>query len=243
MYCEKCGNLCNDNEAYCSNCGNSLCQPTRKKKGKKKIIIGVLLVVCVVAIAGAAFVLKKNSDEIDLYDTYLYGTWEGKYNEINKNNDKHVDYTVTFNKDGSVISKTEAYEDGEISYNSEGKGNITDIETINDEVDHIKLSWGDMYKYKNLLGDYYDDVKTPEGKTFDLIVKQSGNAALIFRKDGTIHSCVDYKNCNNDDCGGGVGKYKRKGQYIYYLNEKSWIRGTVILDNGLFYDTYIKSEE
>ena len=246
MNCKKCGNLCNDNDVYCINCGNPLQHQTQKKK--KKIFIGIIAVGAII-VAGAIFGIKGYLAKDDLYDTYIYGTWESKYNKVNRNIDDHIEITITFNMDGSVMEETEFFKNGEFAYSNGGvKGRVTNTESINEEIEYIEFDGnysGSMYKYKNLLGWYCDEIKIPEGKNFDLMIKYNGeNYARIYNKDGTYHFCQDYKNCNNNDCGGTTLKYKRKGNYIYcYYNDNTWDRQAFILDNGIFYDTYIKEDE
>lgn len=252
MNCKKCGNLCNDNDVYCINCGNPLQHQTQKKK--KKIFIGIIAVGAII-VAGAIFGIKGYLAKDDLYDTYIYGTWNNAYKLYLNNSPDYITSELVFNVDDSVRLKCELYLNDKYARSTESEGWVIDTDEINDEITYVEFNknftddslnhiYGSLDKYKNFLG-YYIEVNVPKEKKFDLVVKDDRtNSVVIYRKDGTCHFCIDSKNCNNDDCGGTTLKYKRKGKYIYcYYNDNTWDRQAFILDDGIFYDAYIKDDE
>lgn len=87
MFCSKCGANISENTNFCGNCGNSLKQPSSKKKSKI-IVVCIILVVClIVGILLTPIVLNKIQQKkiTEMVNILSSGYWMAMSSENNMN--------------------------------------------------------------------------------------------------------------------------------------------------------------
>ena len=212
----------------------------KKIHKKNPIIIGLVVIVVVVvgAVAVKSVLLNDNTD--------IYGTWQQNIKDENSDSKRIHEYN--FNDDGTGSYEDLLYDGGKISTNNKIDLKNIRIETINKDIDHIIFD-DDIYdcfytyKYKNKLG-AFSETLVPKTKTFDLkIINDNDKSATIYRKDGTCHICFDYKNCENDDCGGYTFQYKRKGNIILRKGSQGRMELSYIVEGGILTVWYTKVDD
>lgn len=211
------------------------------------IIIGIF----VLGLTGCAKFEKDVTFNTDLNGAYTWSIGSEEYGYIEKSTytfdeDEYV-YTYYKNSNSEVIDNT-------------SRGKVLSIEKISEDIDKIELqddvgNENVLYVYKNLLGDFYN-VKIPKDEMFDLIISTSTNSeigkypneAIIFGKDGNMHSCLDYKNCTDteDNHLGIYYRYMQKDGKIYFLSDSENNYYQIlyyVTDEGLFIPSYTKEKK
>nr|WP_142412645.1 hypothetical protein [Clostridium sp. Marseille-P7770] len=202
-------------------------------KNKKIFLMGAL---CLGLLTGCANYEKDTS-----YDTELPGTY------IQSLGDKEIGYlqkdTITVNNDNTF---------NEVLYELNGKkekentisGKLEDINNVTSDVIEFSLDNSrSLFKYKNMLG-YYYDIDIPKGNTFDLYLHNDGSnldEGQVFDKNGNYHYCIHHDNCNDDSS--QFVKYKKKGDIIYTQSANgNWFILYYVVDNKLFSKSYVKEK-
>lgn len=217
------------------------------KKHRCVIIATITIAMC--SLTGCTKYEKDTTFNTDLNGTYTWslGSEDIKYSEMAIYNFDNEAYTYGYHKENN---------DDITDSSSEGK--VLSTEKISNDIDKIVLQDNDnentMYRYKNMLGQFYS-AEIPKGKTFDLIINTPSdsmfgtypNEAIVFDKDGNVHTCLDYKNCTDkEDAHLGIYyKYIRKNDIIYFLNdtENNYYQILYyVTDTGLFVPGFTKEK-
>lgn len=210
---------------------------------RKLLILSTIGIMC---LTGCSKTAKDTLYDTDLYGTYIRELWseDNEYKRKTLYTFKSND-TYEYSDSEKINGKTN---------NTTKKHLINNKKKINDDITKIQLNTDDsersIYKYKNMLGDYYK-AKIPNGKRFDLKIKYenpnygSDDAyGMSFTKDGLWHSCSNLNNCQCEKNDMFFITYKRKGNYIYEKNDDGdWALIYYIVDGGLFYPEYYKEED
>lgn len=206
---------------------------------KKQKLLGIFLI-STMLLCGCTKMEKDTSYDTDLYGTY---SWTISAPEISFESKS----TYKINEDNTYENSAYKKSEGQTTEKNDS-GKIIETKSINNEITKIVLedkSYIDtiFYKYKNMLGEF-DNVDIPNKNKFDLFLKNplsSLNEGVVFNSKGTYHYCTDYDNCTDDSS--NFIKYKRKGNHIYQADSKgNWTILCYIVDGGLFFGTYTKSE-
>lgn len=217
---------------------------------KSKYISMVIIIITMYGLAGCAKYEKDNTFNTDLSNSYTWviGSEDVGYFEKATYTFDGNEYTFTYYKDSN----------NDITDNT-SKGKVLSIEKINDDIDKVELqddkgNESSLYTYKNLLGDFYN-AEIPKDKTFNLIIKTTRdsalgeypNEAIIFDKDGNVHTCLDYKNCTDteDNHLGIYYKYIQKDHKIYFFSDSKNNYYQIlyyVTDTGLFIPSYTKEK-
>lgn len=182
------------------------------------------------------------SFETDVKGEYIYSI----HGSTDSGNTYDLDITFQLNENNSYIRNT-------VENNSTSSDSGTyKIEDINNDLQKIifttsKNTVYDLYKYKNMLGEYYKIDDIPATKTFDLIIPipsdYSPNGGMVFSKDGHYHACTDTKNC---DCDYGWASYIMKNNIIYLCSDGSdndfYSISFYVVEGGLFSPSAKKKE-
>lgn len=216
---------------------------------KNKFSIIILLAIITVSLTGCS---KYEKDES--YDTDLYGTYTQSIGTENSNYFFQQKYI--FNEDDTYDLYLKEIQNNEVKDNH-SKGKILSNETIYENIIKISLDNDNiLYKYKNIIGTFYE-VKIPSENKFDLVIptpsdNRTGsypNAANVFNKNGFYHSCLDITNCNDteDNHVGLYYKYVCKNNIIYFIDPSvegmNWQILYYIVEDGLFTPELYKVEE
>lgn len=203
-------------------------------KIRKLLILSTIGIMC---LTGCSKTEKDTS-----YDTNLYGTY---VNELQgENYEQKTQYT--FNSNDTYKYTYSETINGKTKDTSRNHL-INNIKKINNDITKIELNTDDsersIYKYKNMLGQFYE-VEVPDSENFNLKIKNPGyssNAGYVYNKNGLWHPCANLDDCN---CKDFFITYKRKGNYIYGKNsEGDYYILHYIVDGGLFYPEYYKEED
>lgn len=216
---------------------------------KYRFVLMTTIVIVMCSLTGCTKYEKDTTFNTDLSGTY---TWTVGSEEI-----KYLERaTYTFDNDEYIYEYCKE-NNGNVTDNlSEGK--VSSTEKVSKDVDEIILQGNDnestIYRYKNMLGQYYS-ADIPKGKNFDLIINTPSdsmfgtypNEAIVFDKDGNVHTCLDYTNCTDteDDHLGIYYKYVQKNDKIYFLSntENNYYQILYyITDGGLFVPNFIKEK-
>lgn len=197
----------------------------------------------------------KYEKDISREDSNLYGTYSDGIEGYTENSDEKIwirNESYSINENQTFLHDYEEMLQGEdTKHTCDGK--IKDIANVNDDIIKITLDTGDtkdvLYKYKNMLGTYYQ-AEISDDKTFNLVIPTPiddtyPNAANVFDEDGNYHSCLDYTDCKDteEEHMGVFYKYVRKGNLIYFedlINNNYYQILYYVVDNGLFYKECIK---
>jgi len=216
---------------------------------KNKFSIIILLAIITISLTGCS---KYEKDES--YDTDLYGTYTQSIGTENSNYFSQQKYI--FNEDDTYDLYLKEIQNNEVKDNH-SKGKILSNATIYENIIKISLDNDNiLYKYKNILGTFYE-VKIPSENKFDLVIPTPSdnwtglypNAANVFNKNGFYHSCLDITNCNDteDNHVGLYYKYVCKNNIIYFIDPSvegmNWQILYYIVEDGLFTPELYKVEE
>ena len=220
-----------------------------KKYKKHRIALIATMTIAMCCLTGCTKYEKDTTFSTDLNGTYTWvvGSEEIKYLEKATYTFDNEDYTYEYHKENN---------DDVTDNSSEGK--VLSTEKINKDIDKIVLQDNNnestIYRYKNMLGQFYSS-DIPKGKTFDLIINTPTdsmfdtypNEAIVFDKDGNVHTCLDYTNCTDteDDHLGIYYKYVQKNDKIYFLSdaENNYYQILYyVTDDGLFVPSFTKEK-
>lgn len=223
----------------------------KNKKHKKLLKILGIFIIGILCICLIRYIRlpKDSSYDTGLYGTYTQDAYSGddykqtiKYT-LNNNNTYEYYYCETINGNDNKTTR---------------KHLINDTKKINNDITRITLNTDEseeiLYKYKNMLGEFYE-AKIPYRKKFDLKIKYKNfeydddddyyiNPGILFNKNGYFHYCNDVDNCKcnpNDEFKFFI--YKRIGNYIYERYDGQWSIAFYIVDDGIFYPEYYKEED
>lgn len=224
-------------------------------KKSKKILSLIILTSTIFTFAGCAKYEKDESYDTDLYGSYLHTF--GSYNDDNTNQteESSIQYYLNemyqFNSDNTYqLTGEQIIDETTQDINEDGK--ILSVEEISDDIFKIILdkeivNWSTnevsnqiIYKYKNMIGDF-SEIEVPNGKTFELHLSDY----VWYDKDGQYHApCNGNDNCN---CSDSCPKYIRKDNVIYFqsmdeLHKDCYTIGAYIVDDGVFFPTFYKTE-
>lgn len=191
----------------------------------------LLLLILIATLTGCNRYEKDISQNADLYGSYCKNVVATniKYSmtevcTLDSNN------TYTYSIKEIINSKTT--KDNTLS------GDIITEEVSADITKIIGIHNNETYKYKNMLGKFYECV-VPAGKTFNL---QSNNLSFWFDEEGQYHLCVDISKC---ECSTNCPQYVRKDSIIYFQSlgeefKNTYAIGAYIVDQGLFFPELYK---
>ena len=176
---------------------------------------------------------------------------------LNEDSNYFLEHTYALSKDGTYNYTSKEIQYNEVTEDNNGTGKISEIENISDKITKITFDSGIIkYKYKNMLGEIIFE-KIPSQKTFDLIIPTPNenwtgshpNEAIVFKKDGYYHSCLDTTNCNDTEENhiGIYYKYICKDDLIYFIDPSVENMNYQILyyivEDGLFTPELYKVED
>ena len=190
---------------------------------KKKFSIIALLTIITIFLTGCSKYEKDKSYDTDLYGSYLKNIEAFTSNDVNDINENTKYSYYLYEKYKLNAENTFQYTVKEIIEDNITKDNFVDgeilsIEEISGDITQITLgqeitewSTGEIsnqiiYKYKNMLGDFYK-IEVPSGKTFKLQL----NDYAWYDEKGQYHMLCDGNKC---EC----PKYIRKDNIIYFFN-------------------------
>ena len=205
---------------------------------KKKLLF--LFIIISFILTGCSKTEKDLSFDADIYGTY---EWNMSSDEIAY----ELMSSYTINNNNTYNHKYFEKSHDNILNNININGVIKNGIQINKDIFKLELEDNSgkniiFYKYKNMLGEYYQ-VEIPNEKQFDLFLKNSSssiNEGIVFDNNGLFHYCTNYDNCNDDSS--LFQKYKYKDNHIYQLdNNGNWIILLYVVEDGLFSKQYTKS--
>ena len=205
---------------------------------KKKLLF--LFIIISFILTGCSKTEKDLSFDADIYGTY---EWNMSSDEIAY----ELMSSYTINNNNTYNHKYFEKSHDNILNNININGVIKNGIQINKDIFKLELEDNSgkniiFYKYKNMLGEYYQ-VEIPNEKQFDLFLKNSSssiNEGIVFDNNGLFHYCTNYDNCN--DYISLFQKYKYKYNHIYQLdNNGNWIILLYVVEDGLFSKQYTKS--
>ena len=189
MFCEKCGRELKDEWKVCPKCGEPVIKSDNEEKNikvikdndknqeikqsrdenKKKLAIGVGLIVLIVLIAGSVLILKTNKKEI------LRKVEKQENNQGEKRNKKvkNVDVEQYFDKSGKELKKLGFKKNNSGKYENED-GSIV-IEMKDDAVSSISMNSECKSEFHGIkIGDEYEKIEFVFGDTYPLIGADEG---------------------------------------------------------------------
>lgn len=147
MYCPKCGKKISDHENFCKECGYKISNSEnnyKKKHGKKKIIIPVVLAGVIALGSGGYFFISNNGEKQDKQDKQdksveISDKPSDKNTETVKNDKANVKTTI--NDENKQTDKSEESSDTQMNEQETTDSTIENILT-----DPVTMGWGGAYK-------------------------------------------------------------------------------------------------
>ena len=169
-------------------------------------------------------------------NTELYGSYCKNIESTNTN--YSMNETYTFNSDNTYTYSVKETVNSKITKDNTVSGDITLEEVSTDISKIIKMHNGEIYKYKNMLGNFYE-CTIPKGKTFYL---KPDDLAFWFDEEGQYHICTDIPEC---ECNTNLPQYVRKDNIIYFQSmseeyKNTYSIGAYIVDQGIFFPELYK---
>lgn len=200
---------------------------------KSKFII-LLSFILIIVLTGCDKYEKDVSLNTNLYGSYCKST-------ESTNTSYSMNEVCTFNPDNTYTYSVKEVVNSKTTKDNILSGNITVEEVSTDITKITKTHSGETYKYKNMLGNFYE-CTFPEGKTFNL---KSDNFTFWFDEEGQYHLCTDTAKC---DCITNCPQYIRKDDIIYFQSmskeyKNTYSIGAYIVEQGIFFPELYKSIE
>ncbi len=216
-------------------------------------VLMILLAIIIISLTGCSKYEKDESYTTDIYGSYKKNIEAFVSDDANQiTEDTKYSYYLS-EKYELNADDTYLYTVKEIIYNDTTKDNFDDgkilsIEEISSDITQIIIDreiteWATgetsndiIYKYKNMLGDFYE-TEVPKGKTFELHL----NDYAWFDEEGQYHLC----NGDNCECDTSSPKYIRKDNIIYFQSmdeehKNCYTIGMYIVNNGIFFPELYK---